>query len=207
MRRKRKKVRKNKNRRDAEVPGPHGWGTHRGSLLFVILSSMLIVLLLLVAVPGKRQAPERSEYIPVASLGPRPLAKSLTFSEAEEEKGLAHLPLTDFDSPGKIAFYSVTNDPLQPIRMFAVRTRDSAIVVGLDICRGCARYDKGHSQQRGAIVCRQCGSRVPINRIDSSASTCRPILVPHEEDEQGTLVRLHELRQRVPTNHAVDSAR
>jgi len=74
------------------------------------------------------------------------------------------------------------------IRFVLARGSDGKVRSIFDACRQCAAYRKGFALTKGAVVCRLCGNRYPIDRMMAGEASCVPMALAH--DERGNMVQI-----------------
>ena len=83
----------------------------------------------------------------------------------------------------------------EKIRFILARGSDGKIRTVFDACRQCYSYHKGYKVTGGAMVCRLCGNRYPIDHMMEGKASCMPVDLPHQEQAGVVLVRAADLRK------------
>jgi len=83
----------------------------------------------------------------------------------------------------------------EKIRFILARGSDGKIRTVFDACRQCYSSHKGYKVTGGAIVCRLCGNRYPIDHMMEGKASCMPVDLPHQEQAGVVLVRAADLRK------------
>ena len=83
----------------------------------------------------------------------------------------------------------------ETIRFILARSSDGKIRTVFDACRECYSYHKGYKISGGAMVCRWCGNRYPIDHMTEGKASCKPVDLPHQERAGVVQVRAADLRK------------
>ncbi len=81
------------------------------------------------------------------------------------------------------------------IRFILARGSDGRIRAAFDACRQCYGYHEGYKVKAGAIICRFCGNRYPIDHMMEGKASCAPIELPHEEHAGVVQIKAADLRK------------
>ena len=83
----------------------------------------------------------------------------------------------------------------EKIRFILARGSDGKIHTVFDACHQCYSFHKGYEVRGGAIVCRLCGNRYPIEHMMKGKASCIPVDLPHQEQAGVVQVRAADLRK------------
>ncbi|MEW6264957.1 MAG: DUF2318 domain-containing protein [Thermodesulfobacteriota bacterium] len=101
--------------------------------------------------------------------------------------GEVSYPETDF-LPGRSRHYSLTAPDGVKIRYFLVRDNSGVIRAAFDACDVCWRAGLGYVQEGQFMICRNCGQRFPLSRINEVKGGCNP--APLERRIENGLVKI-----------------
>jgi hypothetical protein len=112
--------------------------------------------------------PAAGQTLPVkaATLGHDP------YPVVTAQDGAVRLPLSTFDD-GQAHFYTfVVNG--KPIEFFAVKASDGQVRAAFNACDVCFSARRGYLQDGDVMVCQNCGSRFPLDKINFVRGGCNP---------------------------------
>src|SRR2546428_6641892 len=75
-------------------------------------------------------------------------------------------------STGEAKRYCYSDHAGRKIRFVLARGADGKLRSIFDACRQCASYKKGFAITHGAVVCRLCGNRYPIEHMLKGEASC-----------------------------------
>jgi uncharacterized membrane protein len=76
-------------------------------------------------------------------------------------------------SDGAAHFYTFMAGDM-PVEFFVVWTHDNVVRAAFNACDVCYRAKLGYRQDGETVVCGNCGSRFPVERIGTVAGGCNP---------------------------------
>ncbi len=103
---------------------------------------------------------------------------SLRLANAEavqDEKGSVLIPLATLDD-GKAHFYALAAGG-KTITFFAMKASDGSIRTAFDACMACNHAKLGYRQEKGLVVCNNCGMGFDPAEIGRVTGGCNPIPV------------------------------
>jgi Membrane iron-sulfur containing protein FtrD-like len=90
----------------------------------------------------------------------------------EAKEGVVQFPLSTFDDY-QAHFYTYMNAG-RPIEFFVLRSKDGVVRAAFNACDVCFPAKKGYHQEGDEMVCNNCGSRFPANKINEVRGGCNP---------------------------------
>lgn len=87
--------------------------------------------------------------------------------------GISHL------TPDSARLYCLKEPAAGDIRFVLARGSDGKIRTVFDACHQCYTFHKGYEVVSGALVCRLCGNRYPIDHMLEGKASCVPVELPH----------------------------
>ena len=95
---------------------------------------------------------------------------------------------------GTARFYHIDLQDETRVRFFAVRHPvDAAIHVALDAGQNSFEVGMGYRQDGSDMICRGCGARIPIARLDGPVDGCTPIPISHDTEGDQLVLRENDL--------------
>jgi hypothetical protein len=88
------------------------------------------------------------------------------------QDGAVRLPLSTFDD-GKAHFYTFLVNG-KPIEFFVVKASDGQVRAAFNACDVCFSAKRGYLQDGDVMVCQNCGSRFPLEKINFVRGGCNP---------------------------------
>lgn len=80
---------------------------------------------------------------------------------------------------GRARLYCLKQDAARKIRFVLARGSAGVIYTAFDACRQCYTFHKGYQLVDGALICRLCGNRYPIDHMLQGKASCVPVELPH----------------------------
>lgn len=87
--------------------------------------------------------------------------------------GIIAIPLSDV-SDGAAHFYRVKAENGVVVRFFLVKSRDDVIRAAIDACDVCFQAGKGYGQNGDYMICKNCGQRFAMDKINVISGGCNP---------------------------------
>jgi len=107
---------------------------------------------------------------------------------------LLSIPVADL-GPGEARTFCYNDRTGEKIRFILARGSDGKIRSVFDACRQCYSSHKGYKLTAGAMVCRLCGNRYPIDHMMEGKASCMPVDLPHQEQAGIVQVKAADLRK------------
>ncbi len=104
----------------------------------------------------------------------------------KEQGGIVSISLAAVDD-GKAHFYSYTSNG-KTITFFVMKDADGSIRSAFDACMSCNHAKLGYRQERGLVVCNNCGMGFNPSEIGRVTGGCNPI--PLEKSTEGQMIVL-----------------
>ena len=103
------------------------------------------------------------------------------------------IPLSALSS-GRAKFYHIELQGGPKVRFFVVRQpADAPVHVALDAGQNSFEAGMGYGQDGSDMICRGCGARIPIARLDGPVDGCTPIPIPHHTKGDQLVLRENDL--------------
>lgn len=81
----------------------------------------------------------------------------------------------------------------QTIPFFVLRSADGVIRSAFDACDVCYEAKKGYHQEGDELVCNNCGSRFPSNKVNEIQGGCNPAPLARQVQGDRVLIRVADL--------------
>ena len=95
---------------------------------------------------------------------------------------------------GQAKFFCYRDAAGREIRFVVARDRAGRVRVALDACRQCYIYREGYTTSRGHLVCRFCGNRYRIERMNTGEASCVPLGLRYVEQANVVRIPVADLR-------------
>jgi uncharacterized protein YbaR (Trm112 family) len=108
-------------------------------------------------------------------------AQMLTVSMARLESGEARL-------------FCYRDRAGERLRFLLARGDDGRVRAVFDACRQCYKFHQGYDVVHGALICRLCGNRYPIDHMMKGEASCVPVSLPHHEDASRVEIKVSDVK-------------
>ena len=137
----------------------------------------------------------------VATLNPRETLAPTTAAKSNgggaptavtAQDGAIQLPVADF-TDNKAHFYTF-QDAGKVIPFFVLRSSDGVIRAAFDACDVCYAAKKGYHQEGNEMVCNNCGTRFPSNKINEVKGGCNPGALTREVMGDNVVIQVTDIQ-------------
>ncbi len=104
------------------------------------------------------------------------------------------IPATSLPS-GSAEFFCYRDPAGRKLRFILARASDGKLHSVMDACSQCYTFHKGFSASSKGLVCRLCGNRYPLDKMDQGKASCVPMAVPSREENGRITVRIADLEK------------
>ena len=80
------------------------------------------------------------------------------------------------------------------LRFLLARGDDGRVRAVFDACRQCYKFHQGYDVVHGALICRLCGNRYPIDHMMKGEASCVPVSLPHHEDASRVEIKVSDVK-------------
>jgi len=80
------------------------------------------------------------------------------------------------------------------LRFLLARGSDGKVRAVFDACRQCYKFHQGYDVSHGALICRLCGNRYPIDQMMKGEASCVPVSLPHHENGSRVEIKVSDLK-------------
>ncbi len=94
------------------------------------------------------------------------------YPQVVADNGVVSFPVSTF-ADGKAHFYTYMNGD-KPIEFFILESKDGTVRAAFNACDVCFEAKKGYHQEGDVMVCNNCGSRFPADKINEVRGGCNP---------------------------------
>ena len=108
------------------------------------------------------------------------------------QDGIIQLPVADF-TDNKAHFYTY-QDAGKVIPFFVLRSSDGVIRAAFDACDVCYAAKKGYHQEGDEMVCNNCGTRFPSNKINEVKGGCNPSPLTREVSKDSVVIQVTDIQ-------------
>lgn len=108
------------------------------------------------------------------------------------QDGIIQLPVGDF-TDNKAHFYTF-QDAGKIIPFFVLRSYDGVIRAAFDACDVCYAAKKGYHQEGDEMVCNNCGTRFPSNKINEVKGGCNPGPLTREVKGDSVVIQVTDVQ-------------
>jgi uncharacterized membrane protein len=63
----------------------------------------------------------------------------------------------------------------------------------LDACASCYPHKRGYRRDNGSVICRACGIRIPVTRLEKGIGNCCPIKIEGKQENGKYLIPVSAL--------------
>jgi hypothetical protein len=160
----------------------------RSTMIWVGGAVVLLVVIIAVIVLGSPKAAGSTNVVaanptsgaPNGASSPQPSAPAPAsatsghdpYPQVFAENGVVSFPISTF-ADGKARFYTYMNGD-KPIEFFVLRSKDGTVRAAFNACDVCFGAKKGYRQEGDVMVCNNCGSRFPADKINEVRGGCNP---------------------------------
>jgi len=96
--------------------------------------------------------------------------------------------------PGRGQLFCYTDDAGKKLRFILARGDDGKIHSAFDACAQCFGYHRGYRIANGELICRVCGNRYSIDRMNEGKASCVPVGLPHVDDSGIVHIKTADLK-------------
>lgn len=96
--------------------------------------------------------------------------------------------------PGSARMFDYTDNAGQRLSFLLARGDDGKIRSAFDACRQCSAYHRGYRVSGGELICRVCGNRYPIDRMNEGKASCVPASLPYAIDSGIVHIKTADLK-------------
>jgi hypothetical protein len=107
------------------------------------------------------------------------------------ENNAIRFPLSTFDD-NKAHFYTYMHQG-KPIEFFVLKSSDGVVRAAFNACDVCFPAKKGYHQEGDEMVCNNCGSRFPSNKINEVKGGCNPSPLTRTVDGDTLVIQVSDL--------------
>ena len=108
------------------------------------------------------------------------------------QDGIIQLPVADF-TDNKAHFYTF-HDAGKVIPFFVRKSSDGVIRAAFDACDVCYAAKKGYHQEGNEMVCNNCGTRFPSNKINEVKGGCNPSPLTREVKGDSIVIQVADIQ-------------
>ena len=118
-------------------------------------------------------------------------ATALNAGIIKAENGVIRIPLASVQD-GQAHFFSYAAGT-KSVRFFVMRAQDGSIKTALDACVACNHAKLGYRQEKGFVVCNNCGMAFKPSDIGAATGGCNPITINRSLDGQMVVLQTRDL--------------
>ncbi len=107
------------------------------------------------------------------------------------QDGEVRLPVASL-ADGNARFYTIEAGG-KTVEFFVLKGADGTIRAAFDACDVCFPYKKGYHQEGDVMVCNNCGSRFPSDKINIVRGGCNPAPVERRVDGDTLVIKISDL--------------
>jgi uncharacterized membrane protein len=150
--------------------------------------------------------PHRSKRMYGSVFGVFALVAALVVTGAMLTKSLFSLPCTLLNgaatltiklndiAPGTVRAFCYRDRAGQKLRFLLARDSNGKVHTVFDACEQCYKFHKGYSVSGGYIICRVCGNRYPIAKMNVGKASCVPVPLRSKTTHNETRIKVADVK-------------